>query len=185
MSGDGLVRVPRLATTSATMWVSMVCGVLAVPGVLVWAWLTQARSDAVIGTAGCLLLVLVLVPLVARGHALDTARGELVRILASRPVRRVPWAGAEVATLHNGGGAVQLRVRPPGRAATYLPLAAADLGGERSQDPGFLRLLADEVERWGGHEGVAAVLRAQAEHVAAGGPVLASPLARLHLRHAV
>lgn len=183
MTEGPLVRVPRLYSRQVTMWISMACGFLAWPGVLAWGWLTQSREDAVIGTVLLVPATVLMVGLGSRRHALDTARGELVRSVLFWS-KRIPWNGAEVATVHNRGRVVLLRVRTPGTWAAYLPLVAADLGGERSQDPGFLRLLADEVQRWGGHTRVASVLRAQADHVAAGGPVLASPLAREHLTRA-
>ena len=71
------------------------------------------------------------------------------------------------------------------RTSTYLPLVAVDLGGDRSQPPEFLRVLADQIERWAPERGaVVKLLRAQADHVAAGGDVRESPVARAHLARA-
>ena len=62
---------------------------------------------------------------------------------------------------------------------------AQDLGGDRSQSPEFLRVLADQVERWSPERGaVVKLLRAQADHVVAGGDVRESPVARAHLARA-
>jgi hypothetical protein len=63
-----------------------------------------------------------------------------------------------------------------------VALVAVDHGGDRCQPPELLRALADQIERWAPHRGaVVKLLRARADHVAAGGPVWQSPVARAHL----
>lgn len=178
------VKVPRLISRQLSMRASLAAAVVAVLAVTAWAFVTLPTTDALIGSVGIALVAVVGLGLVSRGHQLDTSTGELVRTVFLGFSRSIPWSGAEVATLHNRGGVVLLQVRGPAGVATYLPLAAADLGGERSQEPGLLWLLAGEMERWGKHVEVAARLRAQADHVAAGRPLLESPLARQHLPHA-
>ena len=76
-----------------------------------------------------------------------------------------------------------LEVRGAGRrTSTYVPLAAVDLGGDRSQSPEFLRILADQIEAWAPQRGaVVKGLRAQADHLGSGGALRESPLARAHL----
>jgi hypothetical protein len=87
---------------------------------------------------------------------------------------------------NNNAGQALLEVRGEGRrTSTYLPLVAVDLGGDRSQPPEFLGILADQIERWAPERGaVVKLLRAQADHMAAGGAVRESPVARAHLARA-
>ena len=60
------------------------------------------------------------------------------------------WADASVVRIRgNNAGQALLEVRGQGRqTSAYLPLVAADLGGDRSQSPEFLNALADQIERW-------------------------------------
>ena len=97
-------------------------------------------------------------------------------------VSSVPWAEAEsVQVRSNNAGQALLQVEGA-RGSAYLPLVAVDVGGDRTQSPEFLTLLADEVERWAPQRGaVVKQLRAQADHVASGGSVRESPIARAHL----
>lgn len=173
-----VVRVPRLLSSDAGMWLTAVVSVLGLLGIAVWAVLTQPPLNAALGVGSALLVAMVVGGLALRRHELDLAQGALVRTWGPGYRRSVPWRTAQVQLVPNRGGQLMLAVRRETGRATYLPLVAADLGGPRSQTPGFLRLLADEVER-GGHRAVAGRLRAQAEHLDAGGEVLGSPLHRL------
>ena len=94
------------------------------------------------------------------------------------------WADASEAPGH-GTAAARRCSRSAARGGVRRrtsPLVAVDLGGDRSQSPEFLHALADQIERWAPQRGaVVKLLRAQADHVAAGGAVRESPVARAHL----
>ncbi len=125
--------------------------------------------------------------LVTRRTWLDPDRGLLVREAAGVWRRSVAWADAsELRVRSNGAGQALLQVRGAGRrTSTHLALVAVDMGGDRSLSPEFLRTLADQIERWAPERGaVVKLLRAQADHVAAGGTVRESPVARAHLARA-
>ena len=174
----GVVAVPRLLSSDRGTWLSVAATALGVVGVVVWGVMTQPTLDAAIGAGGVLLVGLLLGALVLRRHELDTTRNALVRAWGPGFRRSVPWHDAEVRLVPNRAGQLVLAVRRPGGRPSYLPILAADSGGPRCQSPGFLRLLADEVEG-GGHLGIAGRLRAQADHLDTGGEVLGSPLHRL------
>lgn len=181
------VRVPRLLSSSRTMWLSLVAAAVAVVVIVVWALLTQPLVNQVAALVVVLVLVLVLGFMVGRRTWLDTGGGAVVRDVWGLLPRRTLWAGADVVRVRsNNAGQALLEVRGHGhRTSIYLPLVAVDLGGDRSQPPEFLRTLADQVERWAPERAaVVRSLRAQADHVDAGRPVRESPLARTHLRSA-
>lgn len=178
------IAVPRMVSTSVTMWLSAAATALAVPAVVIWAFLTQSAANRVAAVVVAVLLVAVVGGLVARRTWLDPVRGELVREVWGVWKRPVVWADAEVVRVRsNHGGQALLEVRGGGRrTSTYVPLVAVDLGGDRSQSPDFLRTLAEQIETWAPQFGtVVRALRAQADHVASGGTVRESPLARAHL----
>jgi hypothetical protein len=150
----------------------------------VWALITQPLTNQVAGVVGVAVLLVFLGLLVFRSTSLDTERGLVVRTICGVWDRPVAWAGASrVGIRNNNAGQALLEVRGEGRhTSTYLPLVAVDLGGDRSQPPEVLRMLADQIERWAPERGaVVKQLRAQADHVAAGGTVRESPVARAHL----
>lgn len=178
------VPVPRMLSTSASMWVSCVATALAVPAVMVWGFLTQPVENQVAGTVLLVIAVGVIGGLIARRTWLDPVRGELVREVWGVWKRPVAWADAQIVRVRNNhGGQALLEVRGAGRrTSTYLPLVAVDLGGDRSQPPDFLRTLADQIEAWAPQFGaVVRVLRAQADHLETGGGVRDSPLVLTHL----
>lgn len=178
------IPVPRMVGTSVSMWLSAGAAALSVPAVMVWSFLTQPTHNFVVGTVLTVFAVAVVGGLIARRTWLDPVRGELVREVWGVWRRPVAWADAEVVRVRsNNGGQALLQVRGAGRrTSTYLPLVAVDLGGDRSQSPDFLRVLADQIETWAPQFGaVVRALRAQADHVASGGTVRESPLARAHL----
>ena len=178
------IPVPRLVSRSATMWLSVTAALVAAAGVLVWAVLTQPLLNQLCGLAAGVVLALLLGLLLGRRTTIDTDRGVVVRDVAGLLPRRVAWAEAErLRFTQNRAGTVLLEVRAAGdRTSVYLPLVAADLGGDRSQDPAVLRLLADQVEAWAPQRRtVVDGLRAQADHLASGGGVRESPLARRYL----
>ena len=183
MSADR-VFVPRLLSRSVSMWLSVAAAALSIPAVLVWAFVTQPAGNQVAGVVFCVVILAVLGALVLRRTWLDVERGLLVRELLGVVRRPAAWVDASVVRVRsNRGGQALLEVRASGRrTSTYIPLVAVDLGGDRSQSPEFLGVLADQIEHWSPQR-VALVnaLRAQAGHLAAGGSVRDSPLARAHL----
>ncbi len=183
MPGTDRVAVPRLLSRSVTLWLSVAAAVIAVPAVVAWAWVTQPENRIPAVVVGVLLLG-GLGFLVLRRTWLDTREGLLVHEVLYLLRRRAAWADAEVVKFTpNRAGQVMLEVRGAGRrTSTYVPLAAVDLGGERSQSPEFLSTLADQIEAWAPQRGaVVKGLRAQADHLGSGGPLRESPLARAHL----
>lgn len=176
------LTVPRLLSGSTTTWLALAAAVVAVPAVVGWAFATQPAGNRV----AALVLAVAFAGFVAwvglRRTWLDTRRGLVVHenLLVLR--RSTAWADAEtVRFTPNRAGQVLLEVRGSGRP-TYLPLVAVDVGGDRCQPPGVLRLLADQVETWApSRTAVVRGLRAQAAHVEGGGDVRESPLARAHL----
>lgn len=177
------IPVPRLLSRSATMWLSVAAAALGVPAVVVWAFLTQPVGNRVAAVVVGLLFLGFVVFLVTRRSWLDPDRGLLVREVGGVWRRSVAWADASELRVRSSGGQAMLEVRGAGRRTpTYLALVAVDLGGDRSLSPEFLRTLADQIERWAPQRGaVVKLLRAQADHVAAGGAVRESPVARAHL----
>ena len=162
------------------MWVAGVVTVLGVVAVTGYFALDSAtRVPAIL--VGILLLGFFAV-LLSRRTWIDTAHGQVVRETARVYRRAVPWAEVRaVQVKSNNGGQALLQVQGSGGSA-WIPLVAVDLGGDRSQPPEFLELLADEIERWAPERGaVVKQLRAQAAHVASGGDVRESPIARAHL----
>ena len=168
------------------MWLSLAAGFLAIPAAAAWAWVTQPESRVVTAVLA-VLMIGALVLLVLRRSWLDTQHGLLVREVLFVLRRPAAWADAEVVRFtDNRVGQLMLEVRGAGRrTSTYVPLVAVDMGGDRSQSPQFLRLLADQIETWAPQRGtVAKKLRAQADHAEAGGGVRDSPLVRAHLARA-
>ena len=178
------IPVPRLLSSSRSMWVSAIVAAVSIPALVVWALLTQPVTNQIAGVVGSTVLLVVFALLIFRNTSVDTERGLVVRTICGVWDRPVAWAGAaRVRIRNNNAGQALLEVRGEGRrTSTYLPLVAVDLGGDRSQPPEVLRMLADQIERWAPERGaVVKQLRAQADHVAAGGTVRESPVARAHL----
>jgi hypothetical protein len=177
------IPVPRLLSRSLTMWLCAAAAVVGGAAVVAWGILTQPAGNRVAAIVVGVLLVGFVVVAVFRKTWLDPDRGLLVREVAGVWRRSAAWAEADELRVRSAGGQALLQVRGSGRrSSAYVPLVAVDLGGDRSQSPEFLRTLADQVERWAPERGaVVKLLRAQAEHVAGGGTVRESPVARAHL----
>jgi hypothetical protein len=178
------IPVPRMLSSSRSMWVSAIAAAVSIPAVVVWGLLTQPMTNQIAGVVGSTVIVVFLALLIFRNTSLDTERGLVVRTICGVWDRPVAWAGASrVRIRNNNAGQALLEVRGEGRrSSTYLPLVAVDLGGDRSQPPEVLRMLADQIERWAPERGaVVKQLRAQADHVAAGGTVRESPVALAHI----
>ncbi|MBA3782374.1 MAG: hypothetical protein H0X12_11060 [Nocardioides sp.] len=181
------IRVPALLSSSVTMWLSVVAAGAGVVGVVAWALLTQPLANQVAAFVLAVVLVGLIGGLATRRTWLDPSSGLLVREVAFVWRRPLAWSDATVLRPRdNHAGQVMLEVRGAGRrTSTYLPLLAVDAGGDRSQPPGFLRVLADQIEVWAPSRGaVVKVLHAQADHLETGGAVRDSPLARAYLARA-
>lgn len=162
------------------MWLSVAAALVGVVIVLGYVGATQPDNLPFVVVVA-VLAVLGLVGLLGRRAWVDRTRGAVVRETFFVPRGPVAWADAErVAFTKNHAGVLLLEVRGVGRRTSlHLPVLAVDIGGDRCQDAGFLRLLADEIERWApARASVVEQLRAQADHQAAGGDVRSSPLAR-------
>jgi hypothetical protein len=153
---------------------------------VVWAFLTQPIGDQVAAVAVGVLFAGFVVFVVTRRTWLDRDHGLLVREVAGTWRRSVAWADASEVRVRSNGGQALLEVRSKGRrTSAYVALVAVDVGGDRSLPPDFLQTLADEIERWAPERGaVVKLLRAQADHMTAGGAVRESPVARAHLARA-
>jgi hypothetical protein len=165
------------------MWLSLAAAAVGAVAVVVWAVATQPLGNQVAAGLGGALLVGFVLYLMTRRTWIDPDHGLLVHEVAGVWRRSVRWADATELRVRSAGGQALLQVRGTGhRTSRYVPLVAVDMGGDRSQPPEFLNSLADQVERWAPHRGaVVRLLRAQAEHVAAGGGVRESPIALAHL----
>jgi hypothetical protein len=184
-STSGRIPVPRLLSREKTMWLSVIATVVAFVVILVWAFATQPLVNQLSALVLLVVVVLLLGFLGGRRTWLDTGRGAVVRDVWGLAPRAESWADAEVLRVRsNNAGTAALEVRGRGdRTSVYIGLVAVNVGGERSQRPEFLRALADQLERWAPDRGaLARSLRAQADHIASGGAVRESPLARAHLR---
>ena len=173
------IGVPRLLSRSVTMWLSAGVAAAGLVGVVVWALLTQPLVNQVCAVVLAVGLVLVLGFLIGRRTWIDTEVGVVGRDVWGLFPRTAAWAGADrVRVISTRGGQALLEVRGSGgRTSLHLPLVAVDLGGDRSQDPALLRVLADQVETWAPERrAVVDRLRAQADHLESGGAVRASPL---------
>jgi hypothetical protein len=168
------------------MWLAVAAAAVGVPAVVVWAFLTQPVGNRVAALAIAALFVGFAVFLVTRRTWLDPDRGLLVHEVAGVWRRPVAWADASEIGIRSNGGQALLEVRGKGRrTSSYVALVAVDVGGDRSLPPEFLLTLAEEIERWAPHRSaVIKQLRAQADHMAAGGGVRKSPVARAHLARA-
>lgn len=181
------IPVPRLVSRSATMWLSVGAAVVGAVGVVVWALLTQPPVNQAAAVVVVLVIALLLGFLIGRRTWIDPAAGTVGRDVCGLVPRTAAWATAErVRITDNRGGQALLEVRGAGdRTSVYLPLVAVDLGGDRSQEPGFLRVLAEQLETWAPQrKAIATALRAQADHLETGGGVRDSPLARRYLARA-
>jgi hypothetical protein len=144
------IMVPRLLSRSVTMWLSVGAAVVAMIAILVWAVLTQPLVNMVSGIVAVLIISGLLGFLIGRRTWVDTANGAVGRDVWGLLPRATRWADADqVRVRSNRGGQALLEVRGGGhRTSIYLPLVAVDLGGDRTQAPGFLRMLAEQIQTW-------------------------------------
>lgn len=173
----GTVRIPRLTSRSALVWLgSTVVVTLAVVAYLAVTQPQNRWAAAVV----LVLLALGVAFAVSDTRSLDVTEGavESSRLwLLRRRVALGPTTNVRLVT--NRAGGLLLAVQPRGGRATFVQVLLLSDYVERSLPADLLRLLADAVvshEAAGGTR-VAADLRAQADHVAAGGSARTSPLA--------
>jgi hypothetical protein len=180
------IPVPRLLSHSTTMWLSVAAAAVGVVAVVAWAFVAGPVVNQVAAGVVAALFLAFAVFVTTRRTWLDLDRGLLVREVAGVLRSSVAWADASEIRVRSNGGQALLQVRAAGRrTSTHLALVAVDLGGDRTLPPGFLSTLADQIEKWAPHRAaVVKLLRAQADHVAAGGSVRESPVARAHLARA-
>ena len=178
MADPTRVPIPRLLTRDAGMWLALAAGVLAVPAVGAWVWVTRPESRVAVAVM-VPLMALLWVALVWRRTWLEPDRGVLVHEVARVWRRSVRLAEASARIVDNRGRQVLLEVRGPG-GTVRIALLADDLGGLRALPPDTLGLLSEQLGRWPPAQGQAIDrLRAQAEHLASGGEVARSPFGRL------
>jgi hypothetical protein len=176
---SGPVRIPAFSSRSLWRWSIATAVAVLVVGVVVVATQPENRIFVVTVLPASALLVVVLV---WRTTWVDPEAGTVARVQCRvwrRELRLQP--GTTVALVPNGGGSLLLAIRPQQGRRLFVSVVARTDYVEQSQPPELLRLLADTVERHhaGGARPVAEALRLQADHLAAGGTVAGSPLARL------
>lgn len=176
---EGEVVIRRLVSSARTTWLSVGAAVVGAVAVAGWGLATQTGTNRVMA-AGVAVAVVVAVVLVAwRRTWVDTGAGTISHSVARLRTRTVAWADASTLDLESNR-AGQLHLRARGEAGTVrATVLAIDVGGDRSMEPDQLRLLAAEIARWAPERArLADTLRSQADHVAAGGALRESPLAR-------
>jgi hypothetical protein len=176
-----MVRIPALTTRSAMRWLYGT-GVMLVAA-HIWGFVTdpQNRPYMLISAAVTVLLACWM----PFSLWLDTETGAVLADRGrGRIVYRMPLGNeATVTTVPDHmSGRVLLGLRPHGsRFRDFIPVLAMTIYVENSMSPDLLRLLADTLDRHGTHgaDEVGPLLRAQADHLDAGGGPADSPLAAL------
>ena len=170
-------EIPRLTSRSARLWGGAT--VVAVVVVLVGLVVLQPAYAVPALVVGVLLAAAV-VFLVSGRQTFDPASGEVVsqRLWLRRSV------GLDrlrtVALVDNRAGGLNLTLTPDSGRALLVPVLLLSDYVQRSQEPGLLRLLADQLEQRSSASGkVPGRLRRQAEHLEHGGTAADSPLAGL------
>ena len=177
--------LPRLLSRSWQAWALLVGAFLGGLGVAGWYAATdEGNRPYAVGLAAVMLLTVLVVT--ARRQWIDDETGEVVVVVVG--VWRRRWRLVDpsvVRIVPNHAGQVLLRVEDAGRRTPFHhPLVADDLGGVRAQPPQHLRALAEVIDRWEPHQrAVVDALRAQADHLLAGGAVHDSPLAQRYLSY--
>lgn len=178
-----MVRIPALTTRSAMRWLYGT-GVLVV-ATIIWGFVTdpQNRPYTLISAA----VIVLLACWMPFSLWLDTEAGAVLAVRGrgrGRIVYRMPLGNeATVTTVPDHmSGRVLLGLRPHGsRFRDFIQVLAMTIYVENSMSPDLLRLLADTLDRHGTHgaDEVGPLLRAQADHLDAGGGPGDSPLAAL------
>ena len=171
------VPLPRLTSRSAVGWA---VGTLVVLVVSLAVLAAVQPSYGVPAAVVAVLAVLAAVVVSTRRLWLEPAEGRLV-VQRLGVLRRSAGLGdaRSVALVDNRGGGLNLTVVPASGRAVVVPVLLLSDYVQASQPPGLLRLLADQVETHADRSAVPAVLRAQADHLGAGGTAADSPFAGL------
>lgn len=178
----GMVRIPALTTRSAMRWLYGTGALLV--GAFIWHFVTdpQNRPYTLIGAA---VSVLFACWILWGSLWLDTETGAVLAIRGRGWIGyRVPLGDGTTVTAvpDHLGGRVLLGLRPHGsRFRDFIQVLAMTIYVENSMSPDLLRLLADTLDRHHTHgaDVVGPLLRAQADHLDAGGGPGDSPLAAL------
>lgn len=171
------VRFPAITSRSFWSWVigTLIGGVV----VLGYGFVTDPgnRPSAAAGLVG---FPMVLAAMVWHSTWVDPVDGVLTTVRWHLYHRSIPLRpGVELALVLNPRNDVLLRVRQPGAVrCLYIQILRRDIYVRKSLDPALLHLLADTLQRHTPAEApeIVDLLRAQSEHVAAGGAVDPSPL---------
>jgi hypothetical protein len=177
------VPIPRLTSRSALAWA---VGTLVVLVVVMAVLALVQPSYAVPAVVVAVLAVLVAVAVGTRRLWLEPVSGRFVvqRLGVLRRAAELRDARS-VALVDNRAGGLNLTVTPASGRAVLVPVLLLSDQVQASQPAPLLRLLADQVETHGrsvpggARADVPAVLRAQAEHLEAGGGAAESPCAAL------
>lgn len=177
-SGTAQITVPRLLTSSISMWVAVGVSALAAIGIAAWGLATQQGTNRVLAALIAVLVLSFMAATAWRRTWIDRTKGTISQSVMGIRIRSVAWADATTIALEpNRAG--QLALRISGDSTVRVTLLAVDLGGPRAMPPNTLRLLADEIATWtASRERVVAALQSQADFLADGGAVTGSPLAR-------
>ncbi|HEY0187257.1 MAG TPA: hypothetical protein VGC67_07195 [Cellulomonas sp.] len=180
------VRFPNLTSASGTRWATAtVGGVLAVG---VYLYITDP-ANRWYGVGFYLFYALFLTAGIWQSSWLEPGTGTFVRVHWRCWRRSVQLGPSTEFTLVStrkaalgltGNGILLLAARPAGsRYRMYLPVLSLTQYVERSMHPALLRLLADTLvtQRTAVEPGLVELLRAQADHIEAGGTPDTSPLA--------
>jgi hypothetical protein len=133
------VTVPRMLSRAPTMWISVAATVLGFVGLSVYFGMKPDTRVAMV--VFDILFILFFAVLLSRRVVIDTRTGTVTSETLRVWRRTATWDRATLQTTYTGQ-----RLLSVGPA--HIPLAADDMGGERSQSPEFLELLAGQVEQW-------------------------------------
>lgn len=180
---DRRIPIPRLPNPGAMRWLAGTCvAVLAVTGYTV---LTEPVNLAWVGLALALVFSPVLL-VVTRRLWVDPVAGTVgYTLLGFWRLQVTLSPELPVAMVDSGTGCLQLSLaRFPRRI--FVPLLALTVYDQSTQRPEILRLLAEQLDRRvPDKRELIERLRRQADHVASGGRLDASPLAALVVAHKV
>ncbi|WP_024286245.1 hypothetical protein [Cellulomonas sp. KRMCY2] len=175
---DDAVRVPGLANRTARRW--LVGTAVVTVAVVVYLAVTQPENRWAAYTLVPAVLLAIAV-LASQRAWIDPVAGTVARARWLTARRTVALSAATTVRLVGSGPQALLDVRSASRGV-YLKLLVVSDYVEASQEPAFLTLVAEVLERHVPAKVRGAVpgeLRAQAKHLAGGGTPKTSPLARL------
>lgn len=180
MANETRIRVPRPGKVGLVNWLILGGTVVVAVGILVWGVVSPVPANRFSAIAAFVILVVLFAVLIGRSTWIDPDRGLVVGKVLWFWRKPVELSTAHIALVNNRGGTLMLGIRGAGRRTSiYLPLLQIGDYGNRSQEPEFLRFLADVLDRWAPkvQRTVTEPLRKQAEFIASGGAPQESPLA--------